>query len=1004
MSRAILTALSVSVALLLLVTAGAQRFWRDTQPPDPVTTAPMTAAVAQAQQIDSPLSAPGMTVATQQSAPTIQLRQPLTVPLLTNRPTLYLVFDQPMDHTTVSEALTVTPTVDLRTSWTNDTLYISPIDSFTPTTVYTFTIDTRATNTGGAHLLQPYSWHHRTPARLDHWRVADATRLDSQVVLRFSDPVSTTAMTLAPSSPITWAWNQLHTELTVTPERPLYPYSTYQLVFADGIRDNKGQAVEIPQRLDFSTPAPLRVDPVDRYVSPAVPLTIPFTPPIDPIATAATLQLTPPISGTTAWVEDTLIFTPTRGYFAPNTLYQVQVTPITLGNTATISSSKPISWTFQTTGLTAWANLGTGIKFQAIDSARSRTIQYQRNSMNGTDAPPLDFALYALDPEAVVPLLYALPTGQNWADPNVPYAHVDTLELSEVARWQVSMPEQLFGEMGNMMGPTVYTTTIPAAVPPGAYLLNLETGYVNDQLLVLLTPQLIMVKQADEQLMVWVTSSDGHAAAAVPVEIYDDAGTQIDRGQTDEAGRFTLHNRAMNSAQLVIAHTTDGISAVGISSAWRNDGSPWADWQPFTPSNRYTTYLYTDRPIYRPGQTVHFKAIVRSDADALLTTPPVDTPVTMRVRDARDNIVQSYALLTNEFGTVNEEFILAEGAMLGTYALEIEVDAKTAGDAVGELSTNRVRHPFMVEEYHKPDYQVTMTVTPTNPVLGEFFTVTVESDYFMGLPVVDGEVVLRQYRLDDDPYMAPLVPVAQWNSIHEDVTGQLDADGRWRTTLRLGGDNSTFYDSMNSNRWVIEATVHDAARQRAANFVIVESSTSTNADQPLTLELSSDTKAPGEPFLINVQTARVGAQRVDMKGAQPQQLRLNINQYNGDQPIPAIGVTGVDIRPNAEGIGRLYYLPERAGFYQFQLTDFGAKGYPGSTVETSVLIHDPALPWTEISDGYLGLEVAPGDYQPGDIAQLRLLSDFRGTALLALERGTVPPHPNCHPHPTHYLG
>ena len=67
-------------------------------------------------------------------------------------------------------------------------------------------------------------------------------------------------------------------------------------------------------------------------------------------------------------------------------------------------------------------------------------------------------------------------------------------------------------------------------------------------------------------------------------------------------------------------------------------------------------YIYTDRPIYKPGQTVYFKAIVRDDEDALLSVPPEGTAVTLRIRDGRDNVVQTFELTTNYFGTINGQF------------------------------------------------------------------------------------------------------------------------------------------------------------------------------------------------------------------------------------------------------------------------------------------------------------------------------------------------------------
>lgn len=87
----------------------------------------------------------------------------------------------------------------------------------------------------------------------------------------------------------------------------------------------------------------------------------------------------------------------------------------------------------------------------------------------------------------------------------------------------------------------------------------------------------------------------------------------------------------------------------------------------------YAVHIYTDRPIYRPEQTVFYKiSILRHDNDAILSLLPPDTPVMVRIRDARDNnIVQTTTHQTNEFGTLHGEFQIAAGAMLGDYAIEV---------------------------------------------------------------------------------------------------------------------------------------------------------------------------------------------------------------------------------------------------------------------------------------------------------------------------------------------
>ena len=76
------------------------------------------------------------------------------------------------------------------------------------------------------------------------------------------------------------------------------------------------------------------------------------------------------------------------------------------------------------------------------------------------------------------------------------------------------------------------------------------------------------------------------------------------------------------------------------STNWQDGISPWdfslsggAQAQP------YVGYVYTDRPIYRPGQTVYWKAIIRRDNDASYSLPAPGQPVTVTINDDQGNVL-----------------------------------------------------------------------------------------------------------------------------------------------------------------------------------------------------------------------------------------------------------------------------------------------------------------------------------------------------------------------------
>src|SRR4030095_2356371 len=78
-----------------------------------------------------------------------------------------------------------------------------------------------------------------------------------------------------------------------------------------------------------------------------------------------------------------------------------------------------------------------------------------------------------------------------------------------------------------------------------------------------------------------------------------------------------------------------------------------------------TTHFFTDRAIYRPGQTVYFKGIVLETKNQKNPVIKANYPVTVTFFDVNYQKVSSLDLTTNEYGSVNGSFIAPMGALTG---------------------------------------------------------------------------------------------------------------------------------------------------------------------------------------------------------------------------------------------------------------------------------------------------------------------------------------------------
>jgi alpha-2-macroglobulin len=145
-----------------------------------------------------------------------------------------------------------------------------------------------------------------------------------------------------------------------------------------------------------------------------------------------------------------------------------------------------------------------------------------------------------------------------------------------------------------------------------------------------------------------------------------------------------------------------------------------------------TSYIYTDRPVYRPAQKVYFKGILRKLGANGYEVPGRTATVT--VTDPNDGKLLEKELPLSARGTFSGEVEVAAGAPLGNYGVKARV-----GDA-------EVSHYFEVQEYKKPEYKVSVTTPKKFVGVGEKTSFTVEAKYFFGAPVTNAEVKWYVYR------------------------------------------------------------------------------------------------------------------------------------------------------------------------------------------------------------------------------------------------------------------
>lgn len=150
-------------------------------------------------------------------------------------------------------------------------------------------------------------------------------------------------------------------------------------------------------------------------------------------------------------------------------------------------------------------------------------------------------------------------------------------------------------------------------------------------------------------------------------------------------------------------------------------------------SEDVTSYIYTDRPIYRPAQKVFFKGILRHwgrNGYELLDSKTV----TVKVEDPNNGKIFEKELPLSSRGSFSGDIDVAEEAPLGSYNI-------TA--SIGEASASGY---FEVQEYKKPEFKVKVAGPKGFAAVGEKVKFTVGANYFFGAPVTNADVTYTIYR------------------------------------------------------------------------------------------------------------------------------------------------------------------------------------------------------------------------------------------------------------------
>lgn len=559
-------------------------------------------------------------------------------------------------------------------------------------------------------------------------------------------------------------------------------------------------------------------------------------------------------------------------------------------------------------------------------------------NVNWRNLEEIDFALYPVDLNRDVDLVDPDKNARAW---------LSTINLDgkkKQGSWSKDTEDK------GKHRPSNDTIRLDDKLPPGAYVLEARAKNISARELVLVSDATLVTKSSETKTIAYFCNAlDGSPIAGAGVHFHV---------RVHDGDKWRWHDVDQQTGK-------DGITILEIP------GSPShldifasavkGDRQAFSFSNAYAyhsnkqqwkIYAYTDRPAYRPDETVQWKFTARTYDGAVYTTP-FGKKLNYEIKDSRDSSVDKGTVTLNAFGSAWGDLALTEKMALGPFSITFwnEDSKKRVGSST----------LFRLEEYKLPEFRVSVKTPEQDGKkrayrLGEQVEVEIGAQYYFGGPVANASVEVLVYQ---DPFYHWWAEPREYSWFYSDLRvpprhyggGQvikresLKTDGFGKARLVF----DTPENSPQDFQYRIEARVVDASRReitgrdtvrvtRQRFYVYPQAGHNLYQPQDKVRVIFKTLDANEQPVevegLVTVTRERYVEVWVDPRGekitgaalkkVRARHLIFPPPPREPDDPTWRLTFSGYEkeeifVRPlksNKEGQAVLEFIPEREGYYR----------------------------------------------------------------------------------------
>ncbi len=936
------------------------------------------------------------------------------ITVLFNRPVVPLVSSG--QQADLPQPLRIEPAVSGRGEWTSTSIYrFVPDEPLAGATTYRIVIVEGLTDVVGVAMEAAFTTQFSTLSP-DIVTIQPDSNADlvptAPITVTFNMPMdrttTETAISLsggdAPAN-FTFDWLENDRVVQLNPQEPLALDTTYQLQINNSARAANGEAsLDGSETVTYQTvpfPGIVRTSPAAGSVPERFQrgVTIQFASPMNWETVEDRIRIDPEPERINTYINEFSNEISLDFNLELNTVYTI-IVPGSVADPYGNTLGEPYTFRFTTPGREPIASLALPPRLSQFSTSFSTNVAVIHVNVNR-----LDLALYQLGlplnllnrPYDVFDYRPAAAPLRTWSLPqSTPRDEVNTLTVP------------LAGEGGGALAPGVYLLTVDSPQT------NEEVRYWQNQRTILVVADSnIVVKEMFGAVHVWVTNlQSGQPAPGQNLTLYSEQGVSLGTAVSDSSGFAQFpYNPTNNYLEgVTVVSGQPGQAGFGIgSSIWDEGIMLWEFDIPASGGAEIETiaYIYTDRPIYRPGDIVSFKGIVRDTNYGRYTQPSL-TNLDLRLASNNffggETFERTLPVEVGPDGSFNGEYQLPQDVSLGSYQFFVQ------------SSSVEAYRQFTVAEYRAPEFLVNLLPEQPEQLRGQTVTVELSADYFFGGPATDLPVEWTVYEQAYQP-----TPLSGPFGSFGDAGGLLYRDpglfggfggGTGFGSYLLGGSGRT--DENGRLLITLPANLLQDAEE-GSRLITIEANV---------LDLSEFAVTSRARVVLHAAETYVGIQPDDFIGRAGTESTVNLQtiDWNGrsvsNQPVDVVfyrrdwipsrtqdygiyytrwepvdtEVARTSVTTNAQGRAVASFTPDAGGSYiaVATVTDRGGRQQFSST---SIWVIDSGRIGWQIDPRDKTMELTPdaASYAPGDTARILIQSPFAEPvqAWLTIERGEL---------------